>query len=144
MGAVRLGTAGYEAAGMARLGSPLVFLGFSRHLAWTITTSWPGGRVSKKAGENGKVFRYCEDSRGRKGTSRQLKLTRLSAGRVFSRTSGASATRECGKCAKSMVTRLKTGQFLDNVTLHPATIFLNGIVSRSIGNCQPQGSRPGS
>jgi len=41
MVAVRLRTAGYEAAGMARLGSPLVFLGFSRHLAWTITTNWP-------------------------------------------------------------------------------------------------------
>jgi len=39
--AVRLRTRGYEAAGMARLGSPLVFLGFSRYLAWTVTTNWP-------------------------------------------------------------------------------------------------------
>ena len=41
MVAVRLRTTGYEAAGMAHLGSPLVFLGFSRHLAWTVTTNWP-------------------------------------------------------------------------------------------------------
>ncbi|MBN2490697.1 MAG: penicillin acylase family protein [Planctomycetes bacterium] len=39
--AARIRTAGYEAAGWVRLGSPLIFLGFSRHLAWTVTTNWP-------------------------------------------------------------------------------------------------------
>jgi acyl-homoserine lactone acylase PvdQ len=39
--AARIRTTGYEAAGWVRLGSPLIFLGFSRHLAWTVTTNWP-------------------------------------------------------------------------------------------------------
>lgn len=52
---VRIRTRGYHAAGMARLGSPLVFLGFSPRLAWTVTTNWPDTiryRVLRRRGDS--------------------------------------------------------------------------------------------
>jgi len=89
---VRLRTTGYAAAGMVRLGSPFVFLGFSRHLAWTVTTNWPDTIQRYRVRRQGDSFR-CMDS-GRRvrcltrevevpvGARRAQRFTLLYAGRL--------------------------------------------------------------
>jgi len=103
---VRLRTTGYAAAGMARLGSPFVFLGFSRHLAWTVTTNWPDTVQRYRVRRQGDAFRCADSGRRVRRLEREVTIP------VFGRPARRFTLAYAGRLDRPVVSTLPGGRRL--------------------------------